>query len=514
MSSTPGQNVTSTPGQSVTATPGQNVTTAPAANGPTAGVNGNPVNSTSGQAVAGQGVTPQGVLPGQSITTTGAATGTGAQLGVNGVQNGVLANTGTQLGTVGNLPIGTRTAVAPASLPAAVQQTITAQLPAGAQLAGITAETTASGQVLRAQYLINGAVSDVALSGIPASTTYGTTLAGNQTVTGATAASVVPGTAGVGVAGFGVATPYVFDSLPVGVQSGFTTQANGQPISNITYASGPGGGVYRAMANGRPLEIRVLSNGNLVGSSFGTTSTNDLNVADVPSAVRDAIKNGMPDSEVTRINRNKSAAGVQYDVLLKDHDRTSLMQVSENGTVIRQEQLWPRVLAAKTLDVATNDIPKLNWSTLPVTVRDAIEVETDAKNIRSLVLTNYQGKTAYSVDWLDKDSLRNRTLVGKDGLVLSTVTNLYGIRPVGSTVLFSSLPMAAQAIVEEQGNPNTITQIELGEVGLTPVYIVNYRQDGELQQMIVSRDGLRMDRAEGAPAEAVTGAATGEAPVE
>ena len=41
--------------------------------------------------------------------------------------------------------------------------------------------------------------------------------------------------------------------------------------------------------------------------------------------------------------------------------------------------------------------------------------------------------------------------------------------------------------------------------GLTPVYVVTYQRGGEARQMVVSREGRRMDSAVGAPAVTTIG---------
>lgn len=394
------------------------------------------------------------------------------------------------------------------ALPSQVQSSISSQLPAGSQLTGVVAENTAAGPVLHAQAMVNGVMTDIPLTGINAAAVLssGTTGAGLLNGNGLNTAAGTAAGITTATSGYDIPTAMAFTDLPAGVQSAFNAQANGQQVANVTYAKGLNGGYYSGMVNGQPIQVRVLANGTV--ASAGTTNT--LKLDDLPSVAKDAVNKAMASGEVTRINKSTNPGGAVYDVLYKHDDKTSFIQVAEDGTIIRHEQLWPRTLSAKTPEVITNELPRLEWSTLPVAVRDAVEAKADPKTLRTLILTNWEGKTAFAVDWIDRDSLRNRLYIGKDGLVLNTITNLYGIVPRGNSVVFDDLPAAARSTVEEHANPATITRVDLAMRGLTPVYVVSYHQNGELQQMVVSREGLRMNadataeaNAVGAPAAAI-----------
>jgi uncharacterized protein YpmB len=151
---------------------------------------------------------------------------------------------------------------------------------------------------------------------------------------------------------------------------------------------------------------------------------------------------------------------------------------------------------------------------LPAAVRDAIEVQTRPDTIKTLALTNYLGKTAYVVDYTDKDALRNRLYINKEGLVVDTQTNIFGIAMNGKPVVIDDLPAPARSIVQQQAENSAITRIDLAMYGLTPVYVVTYQREGESQQMVVSRDGRRVDGGVGAPAAAVIGSEKGRSEAE
>jgi hypothetical protein len=119
------------------------------------------------------------------------------------------------------------------------------------------------------------------------------------------------------------------------------------------------------------------------------------------------------------------------------------------------------------------------------------------------------GKTAYVVDYTDRDALRNRLYINKEGLVVDTQTNIFGIATSGKPVVIDDLPGPARNAVQQQAENSAVTRIDLAMYGLTPVYVVTYQRDGESRQMVVSRDGRRMDGNVGAPAATVTGAEKG-----
>ena len=142
---------------------------------------------------------------------------------------------------------------------------------------------------------------------------------------------------------------------------------------------------------------------------------------------------------------------------------------------------------------------------VPAAVRDSIFVQARENAVRSVVLTNFQGRTAYAVDYIDAEALRNRLYIGKDGLILDAQTNIFGIAPGGRAVVLGDLPPKARETVQAQADNSSVTRIDLTMHGLTPVYVVSYQRDGELHQIIVTRDGQRIETASGAPATSVSG---------
>jgi uncharacterized protein YpmB len=402
------------------------------------------------------------------------------------------------------------------SLPANVQATIASQIPAGAQLGGIIAETTPLGTTFRAQIMQNGIVSEMALNGLPSNTTG---LAATTTTVGATTTGTLPGatttgTLPIGSAGFVVGTPYAFNQLPAGVQTAFAAQgASG--VTNVSYTPAGNGGIFRAMVDGKPVEVRVAANGQVVPNLTNraiaaNTTTNALQLDDLPMAVRDEIRRTAPYASVTSIHKSNTASGDVFDITMRDKDdRLSLMQISENGTILKQNQEIAAAITADTKLFITNEPPKLAWNSLPVAVRDSIEAQTRPDTVKMVALTNYLGKTAYVVDYVDRDALRNRLFLNKEGLVVDTQTNIFGIAMNGKPVVIDDLPAPARAAVEQQSEHSAVTRIDLAMYGLTPVYVVTYQHDGEARQMVVARDGRRIPSSVGAPAAAVTGSEKG-----
>lgn len=390
------------------------------------------------------------------------------------------------------------------SLSPAVQSQIAAQLPQGAQLGGIIAETTPQGTTYRAQVMQNGVVSEMALANVG---TLGTT---TTTATGLTPTS-----------GFVVGTPYTFGQLPPAVQTAFAAQG-AAGMTNVAWMPAGNGGVFRAMVDGRMVDVRVGPNGQILPNpaaaravaATSTTSTNALTIDDLPVAVRDAVRNSAPFAEVTRVRKSSTASGDVYDITMRANDRLTMMQVSETGTVLKENHDLAAAIRTDTAAVRTNEPPKLAWNSLPNAIRDSISVQTTPDAIKTLALTNYLGKTAYVVDYVDKDAIRNRLFINKEGLVVDTQTNLFGIAMTGKPVVIDDLPTPARTIVQQQAENSAVTRIDLAMYGLTPVYVVTYQREGEARQMVVSRDGRRIDSAVGAPAVTTIGSEKAPSPGE
>jgi hypothetical protein len=460
-----GQNVSTIPGQSVSVTP------------PTVGAAGQP--SPSAPASSGTTITAPNTA---NASTTPGLTGT------------TTATPGAAV--AGATVTGGRQVVSFNSLSPAVQSQIAAQLPQGAQLGGIIAETTPQGTTTyRAQVMQNGVVSEMALGNVA-----------NLGTATTTATGVLP------TSGFVVGTPYTFGQLPPAVQTAFAAQG-AAGMTNVAWMPAGNGGVFRAMVDGRMVDVRVGPNGQILPNpaaaravaATSTTSTNNLTLDDLPVAVRDAVRNSAPFAEVTRVRKSSTASGDVYDITMRANDRLTMMQVSETGTVLKENHDLAAAIRTDTAAVRTNEPPKLAWNSLPNAIRDSIQVQTSPDAIKTLALTNYLGKTAYVVDYVDKDAIRNRLFINKEGLVVDTQTNLFGIAMTGKPVVIDDLPDPARAIVQQQAENSAVTRIDLAMYGLTPVYVVTYQRDGEARQMVVSRDGRRMDSAVGAPAVTTIG---------
>jgi hypothetical protein len=393
-------------------------------------------------------------------------------------------------------------------LPANLQAQIANQIPPGAQLAQVVQETTPQGNtVYRAQIVQNGAMREIALNaaGTPPQnfTTSGNLQTAAQQSAGATSGGVL------------ATTPVALGTLPTPVQGALTTAANGVPLSNLTFTPGVNGaGIYRGMANGRPVEVRVGPNGQILpalpsaaavaATTTTATSTNELTLDELPQAARDSIQNARPFAEVTRIRRVNSTSGELYEVTLRGEGKESRMRISESGTVVEDNVELP-VSIANTAPIVTNEPPKLAYNTLPNTVRDAIGIRTDQRAIRTLTLTNYNGKTAYMVDFLDKEALRHRLFIGKDGLVINTVTNVMKIRPTsGDTIVVADLPASARSAIQRQAG-DKVERVDRTTQNDQEVYVVTYLKDGEMQQMVLAPNGEKLD-AVGAPAATEIGA--------
>jgi uncharacterized protein YpmB len=482
-------------GQSVSTLPGQNVSVAP----PTAGAQGQP--SPTAPAASGTTIT----APNSTTTTTPQ---TSATLGTP-TAGATLTTTAT---TTGANAIGQVTAVPFNSLPAAIQSQIASQLPVGAQLGSILAESTPQGTVYRAQVLQNGVLSEMTLSGAGTTTTA---TAANGATTTATTTGLLPGVAG----GFAVGTPYAFEQLPPAVQSTLAAQG-GTGVTNVTWTPLGNGGVFHAMVDGKPVDIRVGPNGQVlpsptraIAANPPNTTTNALRLEDLPVAVRDAIRTSAPYAEISRINKTKTPSGDVYDITMRSNDRLSMMEIGENGAILKQNQDMVAAVNSTTTFL-TNEPPKLAWNSLPTAVRDAIEVQTAPDTVKTLALTNYLGKTAYVVDYVDKDAIRNRLYIDKQGLVVDTQTNLFGIALNGKPVVLDDLPAPARDAVQQQAENSAVTRIDLAMYGLTPVYVVTYQRDGESRQMVVTRDGRRIQSNVGAPATAALGSEKGTSDAE
>lgn len=486
-----GQNVTVAPGQSLTSPSGPTVT-----------------------AQQGTGVVP-GQTPAAAQATLNPNQNTVGQAQQNATAPGVTASSTAQP-TGGVLPANAvASQVNFGALPSNVQAALQAQAASGVQLGTLQQINTSQGTVFRAQAIRNGVANDVFLNaqGQPiSSSTVASMLAVPGaapvgSITGNTAAGDSFSSSGLPVAG--VAAPLTWAGLAAPIQGAFAAQAGGLPVENLTFTRTPGGGVYSGMVNGQPLTVRVGANGlPLTAAPIAreTRDTNAMTLDDLPMAVRDRLRDEMPDARVTQIRRVESPDGDVFAVYTRGEGKISEIHIGEDGRIVREANEWPIVVTDTTVTEPT--LPRLEWSSLPIAIKDAFEAHADADKVKSLSLTNYNGKAAYAIDY-SEDALRHRLFVDKEGKTIGVQTNLFRASTAVATsrrpILMEDLPIAARATVEDFATAATVTRIELGMRGDAPVYNVEYLQDGETRTMTVTPEGSRLDQAVGAPATSATG---------
>ena len=484
-------------GQSLTVAPGQSLT------------------SPSGPTVSAQQGT--GIVPGQTPAA--------AQATQNPKQNtvGQPQQSAVNPGVAGASPATPTGGVLPANavasqvnfgaLPSNVQAALQAQAASGVQLGTLQQINTSQGTVFRAQAIQNGVASEVFLN------------AQGQPISSATVASMlaVPGAAPVGsITGNTATANDAFSNLPVAgvapvtwaglaapIQSAFAAQSGGLPVENLTFTRGANGGVYSGMVNGQPVQVRVGPNGLPLASAAvprETGDTNEMTLDDLPMAVRDRLRDEMPNARVTEIRRVESPDGDVFAVYTRGEDNIGEVHIGEDGRIVREATEWPVVITDTS--VTEPAFPQLEWTSLPVAIKDAFEAHADAGDVKALALTNYNGKAAYAIDY-SEDALRHRLFVDKDGKTIGVQTNLFrastAVASSRRPILVEDLPLAARATVEDFATAATVTRIELGMRGDTPVYNVEYLHDGETRVMAVTPEGARLDEAVGAPPATTTG---------
>lgn len=482
-------------GQNITVAPGQNLTTA---SGPT-------VSATQGT----------GVVPGQTTAAQQATLNNNNQSAAASASAPGVAAAQTAAPTTGVLPANAVTQPAAfTQLPSSVQAALQTQAATGAQVSGLQQINTSQGTLYRAQVTQNGVATDVFFNsaGAPVSSATVASMlavpgaAPVGTTTSATTASTTgifdPLTANLPVAGV---APLAYSALATPIQSAFTAQSGGEPVTDVRFMRTPTGGIYTGMANGQPLQVRVGPNGLPIALAASqpreARDTNAMTLDDLPTAVRDKLRAEMPNAIVTEIRREESPSGDIYRVFWRDEGHLTELQLAENGNIVREATRHEAVVTDTT--VTEPVVPKLEWSSLPLAVKDAFEATSAQDKVRAIALTNYQGKTSYAIDY-NEDALRHRLFIDKDGRTIGVQTNLHrattaiasGRRPI----LIEDLPTAARAAVENTATAATVTRIEMGMRGLDPVYNVQYLEDGETRVMTITPEGARLDAIGSAPA--------------
>jgi uncharacterized membrane protein YkoI len=142
-----------------------------------------------------------------------------------------------------------------------------------------------------------------------------------------------------------------FNELPPAVQKTVRAQAPNAEIADVSKKSQDGMDVYEVQFNepGKNPKVIVAADGKLLNTDMAKpsgavqriltpTGAVGTKLSALPEVAQKTIQSKAPNKQITDISRHEKDGRVTYEVEFKDGGNTSIMEVAEDGTVVKELQ--------------------------------------------------------------------------------------------------------------------------------------------------------------------------------
>jgi uncharacterized membrane protein YkoI len=142
-----------------------------------------------------------------------------------------------------------------------------------------------------------------------------------------------------------------FNELPPAVQKTVRAQAPNAEIADVSHSIKDGMDVYEVQFNepGKNPKVMVAADGKLLNTDMPNpsgpvkrlltpTGATGTKLSALPEAAQKTIQSKAPDKQISDISRHEKDGRVFYEVEFKDGDKSSIMEVAEDGTVVKELQ--------------------------------------------------------------------------------------------------------------------------------------------------------------------------------
>jgi uncharacterized membrane protein YkoI len=299
---------------------------------------------------------------------------------------------------------------------------------------------------------------------------------------------------------------------------------------------------------GRSAEARIDSD---TGSAIAevTTSNKRADTASLPQPVQDTIRMVADLNAVEKVRQSTRDGRTVYDVELQQTGRNRRLEISSDGTVMRDNHYQARIgfrgtdrqiresagaearidrdTGTASAEVTTSN-KRADTASLPQPVQDTIRMVADLNAVEKVRQSTRDGRTVYDVEL--QQTGRNRHLeISSDGTVMRDNHHQARIgfrgtdrqirESAGAEVnaraktdrdtdrnqnrtddrdyrsgnakklSFNELPAPVQKTLREQGDPSTIEHINRETKDRRTVYEVEFKKEGRNTKLHVAEDG-------------------------
>jgi uncharacterized membrane protein YkoI len=142
-----------------------------------------------------------------------------------------------------------------------------------------------------------------------------------------------------------------FNDLPPAVQKTVRAQAPNAEIADVSHNTRNGMDVYEVQFNepGKNPKVVVAADGKLLNTDMPKasgpvqrlltpTGATGTKLSALPEAAQKTIQSKAPNKQIADISRHEKDGRVTYEIEFKDGDNRSIMEVAEDGTVVKELQ--------------------------------------------------------------------------------------------------------------------------------------------------------------------------------
>ena len=142
-----------------------------------------------------------------------------------------------------------------------------------------------------------------------------------------------------------------FNELPPAVQKTVRAQAPNAEIADVSKKTQDGMDVYEVQFNepGKNPKVVVAADGKLLNTDMPNpsgpvkrlltpTGATGTKLSALPEAAQKAIQSKAPNKQISDISRHEKDGRVFYEVEFSDGNNRSVMEVAEDGTVVKDLQ--------------------------------------------------------------------------------------------------------------------------------------------------------------------------------
>lgn len=212
---------------------------------------------------------------------------------------------------------------------------------------------------------------------------------------------------------------------------------------------------------------------------------------ELPSAVRKAVKEQVPNGVVDKITTETKDGQLVYKIKFQDEGLNPAIYVTADGNVLKSDISRDKAFGAtgNPNEITSGSDRDLKFTQLPAAVQKTVREQEPNAPIASIHKETKDGQVVYNVSFQEK-GLNPKITVAADGTLIKGESKGVTIEKGTATNLrFEDLPVAVRKAVRERMPETKIADIDKSTRDGQIVYDVSFEEPGKNPKMRVAEDG-------------------------